>query len=261
MKYCVLASGSQANATVVESGNVRLLIDAGLRCRTLEARLKAIAVTPESLNDILITHEHVDHVAGLARFVKKYPLPVFANYNTAAVIERQCLLEQLPVPEFALFDSNLPFLLEHLTITPMQIPHDTAEPVGYLLDDGEHCLGYFTDLGYVPEPVVQALRRCSGLILESNHDLQMLRQSGRGFQLISRISGRAGHLSNEQACEAVANGAGAALKIITLAHLSAECNQPELALSLMKGTLKHLGRSEIHVAIARQNQPLPFMEL
>ncbi len=261
MKFCVLASGSRANATFVEAGGVRLLIDAGLSARTLEQRLKEIEVAPESLDGILVTHEHTDHVGGLDRFVKKFQTPVFANYNTAAVIERQCLCNQRDVPEFSIFDSGLPFTLGDLTITPVPVPHDTAEPVAYTLDDGAQRLGYFTDLGYVTDAVSQALAGCTSLILESNHDLQMLRNSGRGFQLISRISGRAGHLSNEQACEAVAAFTTAELRTITLAHLSRDCNLPTIAAALMSATLKHIGRPEVTLTIAKQDEPIPFTEL
>lgn len=240
---------------------MRLLIDAGLCCRTLEQRLKEAEIAPESLDGILITHEHTDHVGGLDRFVKKYHTPVFANYNTAAVIEHMCRRERHEAPEFTFFESGLPFMLGDLTITPVPIPHDTAEPVAYVLDDGTHRLGYFTDLGHVNDSVAQALTGCTALILESNHDLQMLRNSGRGFQLISRISGRAGHLSNEQACEAVATYAAAELRSITLAHLSRDCNLPELAATMMQGTLKHIGRSDVALHVAQQNAPLPFTEV
>lgn len=261
MKFSILASGSKANATLVEAGGMRLLIDAGLSCRTLTQRLKAAEIPPESLDGILITHEHIDHVKGLDRFVKQYHTPVFTNYNTAAVIERQCRNEQRDAPEFTFFESGFAFALGDLTITPVPIPHDTAEPVAYVIDDGTHRLGYFTDLGHVTDPVAQAIGSCTALILESNHDLQMLRQSGRGFALISRISGRAGHLSNDQACEAVANSVSAELRSLTLAHLSQDCNRPALAAALMSATLKHIGRSNVSLAIAQQDAPLPFTEI
>lgn len=261
MRYSVLASGSQANATLVEAAGMRLLIDAGVRCRTLEARLKEAAIAPESIDAILITHEHIDHVAGLARFVKKYHTPVYANENTALVIERLCLQEQQPVPEFACFTSNFAFALGDLTVTPLQIPHDTSEPVGYLLEGDSTRLGYFTDLGYVPEAVANILPTCTGLIFESNHDLQMLRTSDRPFSLISRISGRAGHLSNEQACEAINEGLGADLQFLTLAHLSSQCNDPKLAFSMMQAVLRHHNRTDITLNVAQQASALPFMEL
>lgn len=258
MRFSVLASSSSANATFVEAGGVRLLIDAGLRCKPLEERLQAIGVAPNSLDGILITHEHTDHIQGVARFVKKYPMPVFANENTAEVIARICQQNAQPVPEFGFFESNFSFNFGDLTITPQQIPHDTAEPVGYLLSDGEHTLGYFTDLGFVPAHVSNAIPHCDALILESNYDPQMLRTSNRPFSLISRISGRSGHLSNEQACETIATYASERLKSLTLAHLSTECNDPNLVQALMKATLKTIQRTDIALTIARPDAATPI---
>ena len=261
MRFTVLVSSSRGNVTYVEAGGLRLLIDIGLACRTLEKQFKALDLSPDGLDGILITHEHCDHIGGLTNFLKKHPTPVFANYNTAAVIEHQCRQAKQPVPEFALFETGVPFMLGELTITPLPIPHDTAEPVGYVIHDGQHQLGYFTDLGYVPDPVLEAIHHCHALILESNYDPQLLRNSNRGFHLISRISGRAGHLSNEQACEAVATAVGAPLQTLTLAHLSRECNQPDIAEAMMRGTLRHIGRTDVALAIANPDTPLPFTTL
>ncbi len=263
MQFSVLASGSKGNATYVEAGGMRLLIDAGLSCLSLERRMAAMGIDPTVLDGILITHEHSDHVKGLGRLARKYHVPVYANEGTAAVVERQCLYERLPVPEFVLFQSDCPFALGELTVTPIRISHDTAEPVAYTLDDGNDCLGYFTDLGVITQGVAEALPRCSALVLESNHDLQMLAASSRPYHLISRIRGNAGHLSNEQACEALARYASAELKALVLAHLSGECNTPDIAEAMMHHTIKALGRHELlaRFCVAQQDAPLPFITL
>ena len=240
---------------------MRLLIDIGLSSKGIVSALTAAGIEPESLDGILITHEHADHIKGLSIFTKKHAIPVYTNYNTAAAIDYQCRKDKAHVPEFACFESNFPFTLGTLTVTPLQIPHDTAEPVGFIIHDGTHQLGYFTDLGYVPEPVAQAISQCDALVLESNYDPQMLQNSGRGYHLITRISGRAGHLSNEQACQAIAAAAGPNLKSLTLAHLSPECNQPHLAEAMMKATLKHINRSDIALTIAKQETAIPFITL
>ena len=256
-----MASGSKGNATYVEGGGVRLLIDAGISCRDLEKRLAAVGESPDGLDGILITHEHIDHVRGLARFVDRHDTPVFANEGTAAVVERQCRLEgKSPTPDFTLFESRVPFTLGDLTVTPVRTSHDTAEPVAYTLDDGATCLGYFTDLGFVSGEVAAALAACDALVLESNHDLTMLRESGRPFALISRIAGDSGHLSNDQACEAIARCASPTLRALVLAHLSEECNQPAVARACMARALKARGLSPT-LAIAEQASPLPFLEL
>ncbi len=263
MKFCVLASGSKGNATFVEAGGVRLLIDAGLSCLALERRMAGAEIDPATLDGILITHEHTDHVKGLARLAKKYHLPVYANEGTAAVVERQCLCDRQGVPDFVLFQSDCPFALGELTVTPIRTSHDTAEPVAYTLDDGAACLGYFTDLGFVSQGVAEALPRCTALVLESNHDLQMLAASSRPYALITRIRGNAGHLSNVQACEAMARYASPHLKALVLAHLSGECNTPDIAEAMMQHTLKAMDRHDLLTAlhVAHQDTSLPFITL
>lgn len=260
MRLSVLASGSKGNATYVEGGGVRLLIDAGISCRDLEKRLAAVGADPDGLDAILITHEHVDHVRGLARFAERHGTPIFANEGTAAVVERQCRLDGREPPPFTLFESRVPFALGGLTVTPVRTSHDTAEPVAYTLDDGAARLGYFTDLGFVSDEVAAALAACDALVLESNHDRTMLRCSGRPFALISRIAGDSGHLSNDQACEAVARCASSSLRALVLAHLSEECNQPDVARACMARALKARGLAPL-LAVAEQSVPLPFLEV
>ncbi len=217
---------------------------------------------PSSLDAVLVTHEHIDHVKGLSRLAKKYRLTVYANEGTALSVERQCMNARQEVPEFALFQSGCPFCLGDLTITPIPISHDTAEPVAYTLDDGEHCLGYFTDLGVVSPHVAAVLPQCTGVVFESNHDPQLLECSSRPYQLICRIRGASGHLSNEQACQALYAHASERLKTIVLAHLSGECNRPDLAEAMMQSTLREMGRHDLlsTLAIAKQDVALPFIE-
>ncbi len=263
MRFSVLASGSSGNATYVEIGGMRLLIDAGLSCLALERRMATVDIDPSTLDAVLITHEHTDHVKGLSRLAKKYNLPVYANEGTASVVERQCLCARQDVPEFVLFQTGCPFCLGDCTITPIPISHDTAEPVAYTLDDGEGCLGYFTDLGVVSPYVAAALPQCSALVFESNHDPQLLERSSRPYQLICRIRGASGHLSNEQACQALYTHASERLKSIVLAHLSGECNRPDLAEAMMQSTLREMGRHDLLPAlkVAQQDSALPFIEL
>ncbi len=262
MKFCVLASGSSGNATYVEAGGVRILIDAGLSCLSLERRMASRDLAPDTLDAILITHEHTDHVKGLSRFAKKYNLPVYTNEGTASVIERQCLLAKQTVPEFTLFQTGCPFCLGNLTVTPVPISHDTAEPVAYTLNDGCGCFGYFTDLGVVTPYVAGALAQCSALVFESNHDPQLLEHSSRPYPLICRIRGASGHLSNEQACQALFEHASETLRVVVLAHLSGECNRPDLAEAMMQSTFREMNRSDLlaTLAVAQQDEALPIIE-
>lgn len=263
MRVCVLASGSKGNATYVEGGGTRVLIDAGLSCRALEQRLGVAGIEAEGLDGILVTHEHTDHVAGLERFAARHQVTVYANEGTAAVVERQCRLAGRRPPDFAVFESRVPFALGGLTVTGVRISHDTAEPVAYTLDDGADRLGYFTDLGFVSREVATALVGCTGLVLESNHDPQMLRASGRPFALIARIAGESGHLSNDQACAALAAHCPPTLRRLVLAHLSEECNQPSVARAMAARTLRVIGRDDLAASllVAEQARPTPLFEL
>ncbi len=252
MRIIVLGSGSSGNSTYVEMGGMRLLIDVGLNCKQLVARMEEHGIDPAGLDGIFLTHEHTDHVQGLATFLKKYPTEVFATEGTATVCERQLLLAKKPIPEFVIFQARVPFALGALWVTPIAISHDVADPVAYTFSDEGEKLGYFTDLGFVSEEVALAFAECTHLILESNHDPEMLRCSSRPFQLIMRISGTSGHLSNEQAATALASNCPAQLKTVTLAHLSGECNDPQLALAMMRAALERIGRKDVVIQCASQ---------
>lgn len=223
--------------------------------------MESQGLDPNGLDGILITHEHVDHVGGLSRFVARHPVPVYANEGTAAVIERQCRLAKRPVPEFAIFESSVPFLLGDLTVLPVRISHDTAEPVAFTLSDGEAQFGFFTDLGLISRDVALAAAHCHALVLESNHDFEMLRTSGRPYALIARIAGASGHLSNEQAAELIRCMCPAELKKLVLAHLSGECNQPAVAEQVMRTALREAGREDVELCAAKQDEPLELMEV
>ena len=261
MKVQVLSSGSSGNCTYAEMGGARFLIDIGISCRKTEQLLTAIGVSPDTIDAVFITHEHIDHVRGLSRFAARHPTEVYCNEGTAAVLERMFMHEGIPVPPFVIFESRVPFMLGRLLVTPVRISHDTAEPVAYTFDDtdADEKLGLFTDLGFVSDEVSQALGTCSALVLESNHDPDMLKNSGRPYTLVTRIAGTSGHLSNEQACQAVATVCPPCLRYIVLAHLSSECNDPTLARAMMTATLKHIGRGDIRVDVASKNSPTePF---
>lgn len=263
MKFSVLASGSKENATYVEHGGMKLLIDLGPSCRKVVQRLAGLGADPASLDGILVTHDHGDHIDGIANFCKKYQVPVYANEGTASMIERACYRKKASAPEFVIFQTQIPFSFGDLTVTPIPVPHDTAEPVGYTLDDGEARFAYFTDLGHPSEPIVQAVRTATALVLESNHDPQMLQNSGRAYDLICRIRGPVGHLSNEDACRLIAAAAPERLRALVLAHLSQDCNLPDLAETLMRATLREIGRADLipSLYIARQDEALPLIEL
>ncbi len=261
MKFCIFASGSKANCTLVSEGDTRLLIDCGLCSRDLVARLSALGIAPDSLSGICITHDHVDHTRGLDVFLRRHPaIPLYATEGSCSSISRGLRGE----PLWNIVTPGNEFPVGCLRVHPFATPHDAAESVGYLFrGPSGSTLGYATDLGYVPAMVQLRLAQCNALILESNHDRAMLRDSGRPWPLIERIAGNSGHLSNEQSAELVDALLGTApLRTLVLAHLSEECNTPEEALGTHRLVLRrHHCLDTVRLLAASQREPTPFLEV
>ena len=236
-----IASSSKGNAYVVEEDGAAVLIDCGVSCKCLKA-----AIDVSHLCGILVTHNHVDHVSGLARLLNCVNVPVFANAMTAEAIAWQ---EKIDEGAFVCFENGQPFEVGPFAVSPFSVPHDAADPVGYLVKGGE---AYFhgTDIGTPLDSVGLKLAEADVATLESNHDPVMLRTSRRPPSLVQRIAGPRGHLSNDDACELVRRFASPRLSKLFLAHLSGECNAPHLALGAMKETLLAMGRTDIEVEIA-----------
>lgn len=251
----ILGSGSGGNAVVVHSEAGALLIDAGFSARELERRLAAAGLDPASLRGVLITHEHRDHVEGLRVFAGRYPeLPTYANILTA---ERLRYLDALP-ERLVIFNNGQPFPLGPFVVEAFSISHDAADPVGFVIRHRERrIVGFATDLGYIGQLVPLKLRDCQALVLESNHDKKLLLDSSRPAQLKNRILGKRGHLSNEDALELIAKTVGPATRHLVLAHLSGECNRPDLVERLARERLAALGRPDLTLYLARQDEPSP----
>lgn len=262
MKFAVLASSSKGNCTYVEAGETRILVDAGLRCSGVCERLAAIGRSLSDVQAVLVTHGHSDHVAALPVIEGKTGLPVYATDGTAATVERDGRREKPDLAwNFAVFEAGEPFSLGDLEVEPFPVPHDAADPVGFVLRGpaGER-LGFATDLGEAPLVVRHRLAGCGALVLEFNHDREMLLASDRAWSLKQRILGRSGHLSNEQAAELLAQVATPALRHLVPAHLSDECNLPSLAVAAARGALLQAGLDP--AAVLRDPvYPTPLFEL
>lgn len=246
MEVIVLGSGSRGNCTCIRSGSTTLLVDAGFNRKTIFTRLAAVGISPDSINAVLFTHDHSDHCSAIGvahRFLKA---ELLANAGTSETIDSQFPEENLP---WTLFETSQTLDLGDFTVETFPVPHDAAEPVGFVFDDGRSRLFYATDLGCVTSPVSARFATCDAAVLESNHDLDMLWNSERSYALKTRIAGRVGHLSNTAAAELVREHAGDRLKTLLLAHLSDECNTPELA----RATMKEAVRAEVRVETLRQN--------
>ncbi|MBQ9300143.1 MAG: MBL fold metallo-hydrolase [Clostridia bacterium] len=227
--FCPLFSGSSGNALFVGAGGTRILIDAGLSGRAVSEALNSIGILPETLNGILVTHEHSDHVKGVGILSRKYHLPVYANARTWAAMERQ--VGTIAPSLHREFETGESFFLGDFSVMPFAIPHDAADPVGYRVYCGACSVATATDMGYFSAKVYDALSGVDILVLESNHDIDMLHANERySAALKSRILGRHGHLSNEACAEALWMLYQTGVRHVVLGHLSHENNTPELAM-------------------------------
>ncbi len=247
----MLGSGSGGNATVVATERTRLLVDAGLSRRETFRRLKAIGEEPESLNAVLITHEHTDHMAGMVSLARALNIPIYLNARTrhaiplefgartvAAVAVGATLPLQVPVeteaepqwePAFEIFQPGQKFAVRDIEVEPFTVPHDAADPVGFCLSTEGIRIGVCTDLGYLPDSIKTHLRGCHCLVLESNHDLDMLKVGPYPWAVKQRVMSRTGHLSNNAVADFISNDYDGSAAVLVLAHLSEQNNHPEIA--------------------------------
>lgn len=228
----VLASGSRGNSTIIESSQARILVDAGISCRETFKRLKSIGLDPRTLSAVLITHEHSDHVSGLATLAKKLNVPVFMTGATHQAWARSLRDDAGELPKLRrleIFSAGRSFQIADVTVTAFTIPHDAADPVGFTLRAEGMKIAIATDLGYIPRSVCDHLRRCDVLIVESNHDLEMLRVGPYPWSVKQRVMSRVGHLSNESLAQFFAKDYDKGASYIVLAHLSEQNNHPEVA--------------------------------
>jgi phosphoribosyl 1,2-cyclic phosphodiesterase len=254
----ILGSGSSGNCAYVETDETRLLVDAGFSLRQIRKRLATIGRVPENLTGILITHEHSDHISGLAALTKKLRIPVYCNRPTQETLEYQYDLKF----DCRLFTTGASFEVGDITVETFSIPHDAQDPVGYLLRTASGNIGFLTDLGHATRLVLERIRAANVLVLEANHDVKMLQDCPhRPWSLKQRIFGRHGHLSNEAAADATEQIMSAGLRNLYLAHLSRECNRPELAYETMNARLQKIGASHVHLALTSQSLPGPTLAL
>ena len=258
MEVCVLASGSGGNCLYVAGGGTRLLVDAGLSLKVLAARLKQVGVDPDDIQAVLLTHDHADHCSGVGVLRRRHGLPFYANEGTAAGVE---LALGEKDTAWSIFETGTPFEVGGLTVEPFSVPHDAADAVGFVVTDGRCRLGIATDLGMATTLVRRKLSDCDALVLEANHDVELLQQSGRPWSLLQRIRGRHGHLSNDAAATLLAEVLGPRLKAVVLAHLSAECNAPGLAERTVRAALRRAGREDVRVEIAAADANSALLEV
>lgn len=238
--FCPLFSGSSGNALFIGAGDTRILIDAGMPGRSIENALRQIGVLPETLSGIAITHEHSDHVKGVGILSRKYHLPVYANERTWNAMARS--VGAVEKRNVRVFLNETDFYIGDLSLSPIPIPHDAADPVGYRVYYGGRSVGVATDMGHMQKSVVRALAGVDVLLLESNYDPALLRQNEHySAYLKQRILGNHGHLSNEASAEMLLALYETGVRQALLGHMSGENNTPELALSTATERLRRAG--------------------
>jgi phosphoribosyl 1,2-cyclic phosphodiesterase len=258
VKLTILGSGSNGNASYVETDETRLLVDVGFSGRQIRQRLATLGRVPENLSAILITHEHSDHICGLATIAEKARVPVYCNRATMDEIIRITGTKL----DFRLFVAGGGFDVGDISVETFSIPHDAQDPVGFVLHTNSVKIGFATDLGHVTKLVLERLRPTNALVLESNHDVKLLQDCvRRPWNLKQRILSRHGHLSNEAAADCVAEIMSAELRHLYLGHLSRDCNKPELAQRVMSQRLQTMGATHVQLTITSQSVVSPTLTL
>src|SRR5271170_5192549 len=270
----VLASGSKGNCSVLSNGTTSILVDAGLSCRETYKRMAITGIDPDDISAIVITHEHSDHITGLSLLARKLDVPVYMTGATRAAYDKWARAQtrtkgnppKTYIQKFETFESGKAFTVCGIEAFPFTIPHDAEDPVGFVFRLEGVRVGIVTDLGYLPENVKLHLRGCDGLMIESNHDLEMLRNGPYPWALKQRVMSRVGHLSNESLAEFLSGEYDGAAAFLVLAHLSENNNHPDLARGAAENAL--IAKTSLAMPLlvhplrlARQDAPLETITL
>lgn len=256
MRFASLGSGSSGNSLAIEAAATRVLLDCGFGLREAMQRILRLGLEPEQISGVLVTHEHDDHAGGVFRFANKYRIPVWLTHGTFTMSQRylpaQCNFT------VHIIDSHEAFSIGDLYIQPFPVPHDAREPVQFVLSDGQRRLGMLTDTGTSTPHIENMLSGCDGLVLECNHDLEMLMNGPYAYPLKKRVSGRLGHLDNQTSASLLSRLDNSKLKHLLAAHLSAQNNHPHLARNALSTVL---GCEPEWIGIADQEQGFDWRQL
>jgi len=260
IRFCTLFSGSSANCTFIEAGSRAILIDAGAGVRKTEQALAGISRTYSDIEGIFITHEHTDHIAGLSTIIKyNNRIPILSNEATLNAV-----VKALPTVKNAnlnVFPTSMTAKSNNFSVTSFKSSHDSAESVGYFVTAGKKKLGFLTDTGTVSEEMTEALKGSNAVVIESNHDVNMLRNGPYPYILKKRIEGRLGHLSNNDCLRLLKILYESGTRTAVLAHLSNENNTPSTALSTVVNGLKESGITDMEVIVAPRQEASRMIEL
>lgn len=254
LRFCSLGSGSEGNALLVQVGPSIVMMDCGFGLAATEARLERAGIAATDIAAVLVTHEHSDHMGGVARFARKHKTPVWLTHGSAKLLAQ----DALPASQIRYVDPHEAFAVDDIHVTPYFVPHDAYEPVQYVFSDGAHRLGVLTDTGCITAHIQETLSGCDALVLECNHDLDMLMGGAYPLSLKRRVSGRFGHLDNATAASLLKSIDCSKLQHILAAHLSKQNNLPELAIAALAGALSC---SEDWIGVARQDEGFGWRQI
>ncbi len=252
MKISVLSSGSKGNTTFIETDYSKILIDMGNTSKYVKEKLEGFGVEPSSLDAILITHTHSDHVKGLKTFERKYHVPVYLT---------KIMFNSLDYLDNCVFIDSDEFNIKDIHINVIKTSHDTEDSRGYIISSGEKSIVYITDTGYINEKYFNLLRNRNAYIMESNHDIEMLSHSSYPFLLRQRILSDKGHLSNDDSSKYLSNFVGDKTNYIFLAHLSEENNTCELAYETLTARLNASKKSVNNIIVTKQDEETDLVTL
>lgn len=254
MKACVLASGSKGNATYVASNTTQILVDLGTSSLYVEKHLREININPEEIDAIVISHTHADHINGLKVFIKKYNPVLFL---TQKMYEDLKLI--FPISNYQIIEGN--FNIGDINVNVIKTSHDASDSNGYIFENNDKSVVYVTDTGYINIKNHKKLQNKSIYIFESNHDIKMLMEGKYPYHLKQRVVGDRGHLSNKDSSYYLSKFIGNNTKTVILVHLSKENNQPDLALNMLKNTLKESKIDFDHILISSQDERTELVEV
>jgi len=235
MRFASLGSGSAGNALVVEVKQTRLMLDCGFSVKETSSRLSRLNLSPADISGIVITHEHDDHAGGAFKFAAKHNIPVWLTYGTLKMATRYFPGEH--DLRLNIIDSHTAFSIDEIEVRPYPVPHDAREPVQYVFSNGSHTLGVLTDVGRITPHIEEQLSGCHALVLECNHDANMLQNGPYSWSLKKRVGGDLGHLENAESANLLARLDNSKLQHLLAAHLSAKNNTPLLAQSALANVL------------------------
>jgi phosphoribosyl 1,2-cyclic phosphodiesterase len=257
MEIAVLGSGSSGNATIIRSGHTTILLEAGLSAKQIDLRARCAGIAPERVSAVFVSHAHSDHVRGASVFSRRHKVPVFMTggaygrwrESVSATVRIQELYAHVTLEESGAAD------IGSVRVRTFPVPHDTDGTVGYVVEAEGMRFGYVTDLGHVTTLVAERLRGCDALLIEMNHDPDLLREGPYPWDVKQRIASRHGHLSNEQGAMLLEQALGGDTRCILLGHLSETNNQPSIALATARLAVERAGRGDVSVVPAEPHRP------